>query len=108
MNRIKKGDKVRVICGKNATKEGIVLKVLPKQNKAIVEGLNIVKKHTKPSANAEKGGIISKEAAIDMSKLALIAPKSPRGVSKISYQKDKNGKKVRIAKKTNQEIVQGK
>ncbi len=108
MNRIKKGDKVRIISGKNTTKEGVVLAVYPKKNKAIVEGLNIVKRHTKPSANAEKGGIIDKEAAIDLSKLALIAPKSPRGVSKISYQKNKNGVKVRIAKKTNQEISQGK
>ncbi|MDE7433832.1 MAG: 50S ribosomal protein L24, partial [Mycoplasmoidaceae bacterium] len=108
MNRIKKGDKVRVISGKYSTKEGIVLQVFPKKNCAIVEGLNLVKRHTKPSANNEKGGIIEKEAPINLSKLALIAPKAPQGISKISYQKDKNGKKVRIAKKTNQEITQGK
>ncbi|MDE6476875.1 MAG: 50S ribosomal protein L24 [Mycoplasmoidaceae bacterium] len=105
MNRIKKGDKVRVISGKLSTKEGVVLKVFPKNNTAIVEGLNMVKKHTKPSANAEKGGIIEKEAPINLSKLALVAPKAPRGVSKISYQINKSGKKVRIAKKTNTEIA---
>ncbi len=107
MNRIKKGDKVRVISGKNSTKEGIVLQVFPKKNLAIVEGINVAKRHTKPSANQDKGGILDKELPIHLSKLALVAPKSPRGVSKISYSKDKEGKKVRIAKKTNS-VIGGK
>jgi len=107
MNRIKKGDKVRIISGKLLGKEGTVLQVCPKTNKAIVEGLNKVKVHKKPSNN-EKGGIKEKEQWIDMSKLALVVAKAARGVSKIKYGVDKNGKKIRIAKKTGAEIGAGK
>jgi large subunit ribosomal protein L24 len=105
MQRIKKGDKVRVISGKYATKEGNVLLVDTKHGRAIVEGLNKVKRHKKPSANQEKGGITEKENFLPLCKLALIAPKSPQGISKIKYVINKDGKKVRIAKKTSQEIA---
>jgi large subunit ribosomal protein L24 len=105
MKRIKKGDNVRIIAGKLSTKEGIVLVVNNKKGMAIVEGLNKVKKHKKASANQEKGGIFEKENWIKLSKLALIAPKSPIGISKIRYEVNKEGKKVRIAKKTQQPIV---
>ena len=109
MQIIKKGDLVRVIRGDETTKEGIVLKVLPKQNAAIVEGLNIVKVHQKADQkNKNKGGIISKEAPIQLSKLAIVSAKAPQGISKVAYKMDKNNKKVRIAKKTNTEIVVGK
>ncbi len=109
MQRIKKGDLVRVISGEETSKEGIVLSVIPKKQSAIVEGLNIVKIHQKPDQkNKNKGGIISKEAPIKLSKLAIVAAKAPQGISKIAYRIDKNNKKVRIAKKTNTEIVVGK
>ena len=109
MRRIKKGDSVRIISGKNATKEGIVLSVNWKNNTAIVEGLNIVKKHAKPSQkNQNKGGIKTFEAPIHVSKLALVVAKAPQGISKISYRFDKSNKKVRISKKTNTEIEKGK
>lgn len=104
MQRIKTGDKVRVISGKLLGKEGTVLKVCPTCQKAIVEGLNKVKKHIKPGANQEKGGIKEKENWIPLSKLALVVPKAARGVSKITYKVNKEGTKVRIAKKTGAEI----
>lgn len=109
MQRIKKGDTVRLISGDEATKEGIVLSVNVKHQTAIVEGLNIVKRHKKPSQESQdKGGIISKEAPIKWCKLALVVPKTPQGISKVGYKLDKNHKKIRYAKKTNAEIVQGK
>ena len=109
MQRIRKGDLVRIISGDEATKEGIVLKVFPKKQSAIVEGLNIVKMHQKPDQkNKNKGGIISKEAPIKLSKLAIVSVKAHQGISKIAYRMDKNNKKIRIAKKTNTEVVVGK
>lgn len=109
MQRIKKGDLVRIISGEETSKEGIVLSVIPKKQSAIVEGLNIVKIHQKPDQkNKNKGGIISKEAPIKLSKLAIVSAKAPQGISKIAYRIDKNNKKVRIAKKTNTEVVAGK
>lgn len=108
MKRIRTGDKVRVISGKLLGKEGTVLKVCPKCNRAIVDGLNKVKVHVKPGANQEKGGIKEKEAWIPLSKLALVVAKSARGVSKVSYKTTKDGKKVRIAKKTGAEIGSNK
>lgn len=104
MQRIKTGDKVRVVSGKLLGKEGTVLKVCPTCNKAIVEGLNKVKMHKKAGANQEKGGIIEQEAWIPLCKLALVVPKAARGVSKIGYKLNKEGKKVRVAKVTGAEI----
>ncbi|MDR2369731.1 MAG: 50S ribosomal protein L24 [Mycoplasmataceae bacterium] len=104
MQRIKKGDKVRVIAGKYATKEGTVLLVNNKKGVAVIEGLNKVKMHRKPNAKQEKGGIQEKEAGIPLCKLALLAPKAPQGISKIKYTINKEGKKVRIAKKTNHPV----
>ncbi len=104
MQRIKKGDKVRIISGKLMGKEGIVLRVCPKCNKAIVEGLNKVKIHKKAGAKQEKGGIKEQEAWINLSKIALVVPKAARGVSKIKYVVNKSGQKVRVAKKTGAEI----
>lgn len=109
MQRIKKGDNVRVISGNNSQKEGVILSINTKDQTAIVEGVNIVKKAQKPSQqNQSKGGIISKEAPIRLCKLALVVAKAPQGISKISYKKNKENKKIRMAKKTNSEIVIGK
>ena len=105
MQRIKTGDKVRIISGKLMGKEGTVKAVCPKCHKAIVDGLNKVKVHTKPNGNGQdKGGIKEKEAWIPLSKLALTVAKSKRGVSKVSYKKNKDGIKVRVAKATGADI----
>jgi large subunit ribosomal protein L24 len=102
MNRIKKGDTVYVNAGNDKGKTGKVLSVDPAANRAIVEGVNMVSKHTKPNAKQPQGGIIKKEASIHMSNLNLIDPKSGKP-TRVGF-KVEDGKKVRIAKKSGEEI----
>src|SRR5690554_376138 len=99
--KIKKGDKV--VCLSRASKgtKGTVLKVFPAERKAIVEGVNMIKKHTKPNAENPQGGIVETEAPIYISKLAIVDHDG--NPSRIGYE-FKDGKKVRIAKKTGKEI----
>lgn len=94
--KIKKGDTVKVIAGKNKDKEGKVVSVDAKSNRIIVEGVNMVKKHTKPSAANQNGGIIEKEAPIDISNVMYVHKGKP---TRIGFQ-FKDGKKVRVAKST--------
>ena len=99
---IKKDDKVIVLAGDDKGKTGKVLKVLVAKNRAIVEGVNIVSKHAKPSAKHPQGGIIKQEAPIHISNLSLIDPKSGKP-TRISVKHE--GKNVvRIAKKSGEEI----
>lgn len=100
---IKKGDKVQVLAGENKGKTGAVVKMLPDTNKAIVEGVNIVKKHQKPSATNPQGGIVEQEAPIHLSNLMLIDP-STNEPTRVGRKLDDNGKLVRYSKKT-QEII---
>ncbi|MBT2649905.1 MULTISPECIES: 50S ribosomal protein L24 [Bacillaceae] len=93
---VKKGDKVVVISGKDKGKQGTILSAFPKQNRVLVEGINIVKKHSKPSQLNPQGGIISKEAAIHVSNVMPLDPKSGKP-TRVGY-KIENGKKVRVAK----------
>ena len=94
--KIKKGDTVKVIAGKDNGKEGKVLSVDPKNNKVVVEGVNVIKKHTKPSAANQNGGIISKEAAIDASNVMYVHKGK---VTRIGFTTN-GDKKVRVAKST--------
>ncbi|MGM5631375.1 50S ribosomal protein L24 [Apibacter raozihei] len=100
--KIKKGDKVQVLAGAYKGKQGQVLVVYPEKNKAIVEGVNIVKKHKKPSAENPQGSIVEKEAAIHISNLALLDPKTGKP-TRVSY-KVEGDKKVRVAVKSGQTI----
>lgn len=100
MNRIIKGDKVRVISGKHKGSEGTVLSVNIKMDTAIIEGVNIVKKHIKPSQENEKGGIVEAPAAIRLCKLSLMDAKSKNANTKVNYVIDKDGKKSRVTKKS--------
>ena len=100
--RIKKGDNVIVIACNDKGKTGKVLSVAPAENRAIVEGVNLVSKHTKPNSKAPQGGIIKKEAPINVSNLSLIDPKS-NTATRVGY-KVVDGKKVRYAKKSGEEI----
>src|SRR6476620_2397602 len=93
---VKKGDKVVVISGKDKGKQGTILEAYPKQNRVLVEGINIVKKHSKPSQINPQGGIISREAAILVSNVMPLDPKSGE-LTLFGYQSE-NGKKVRVAK----------
>ncbi|RHW36260.1 50S ribosomal protein L24 [Lysinibacillus yapensis] len=95
---VKKGDKVKVITGKDKGKEGVVLAAFPKQDRVLVEGVNIVKKHVKPNQLNPQGGIVSQEAAIHVSNVMLIDPKSGEP-TRVGY-KIEDGKKVRVAKKS--------
>ena len=108
MNRIIKGDRVRVISGKLKGSEGVVLQVFPKNQTAIVEGVNKIKKHVKPDQNNEKGGIVEIDGPIKLCKLALIDPKGKGAKTKVKYELDKNKKKVRITKLTGTNLSEKK
>ena len=98
--KIKSGDTVKVIAGDHKGSEGKVLKVDPEKNKAIIEGVNMVSKHTKPSAKNPQGGIVKKEAPVHISNIALIDPKSKKA-TRVGI-KVEGDKKVRFSKKSNQ------
>ena len=98
--KIKSGDIVRVIAGDHKGAEGKVLRVYREKNKAIVEGVNMVSKHTKPSAKNPQGGIVKKEAPIHISNLSLIDPKSKEATK--TGVRVEGDKKVRFSKKSNQ------
>ena len=100
---IKKGDTVYVNSGEDKGKTGKVLKVLVEKNRAIVEGVNLVSKSTKPSAKNPHGGIVKQEASIHISNLNLIDPKSGKP-TRIGRKVNENGVKVRYAKKSGEEI----
>ena len=100
---IKKNDTVIVLSGNDKGKTGKVLKVLVEENRAIVEGVNVVSKSTKPSAKNPQGGIVKQEAPIQISNLSLIDPKSGKA-TRITIKKNEDGTKVRIDKKSGEEI----
>ena len=98
--KIKKGDTVKVIAGKDNGKEGKVLSVDAKNNKVVVEGVNVIKKHTKPSVANQNGGIVTREAAIDASNVMYVH----KGKATRVGFKIENDKKVRFAKTTGEVI----
>jgi large subunit ribosomal protein L24 len=100
--KIKSGDVVKVIAGDHKGAQGIVLRVDREKNKAVVEGVNMVSKHTKPSAKNPQGGIVKKEAPMHISNLSLIDPKS-KEATKVGI-KVEGDKKVRFSKKSNQVV----
>ena len=101
--KIKKGDNVIILAGKDKGKTGKVLKALPSVNKVIVENVAVVKKHTKNKYSGDKKGeVINRAMPINVSNVSLIDPKDKKA-TRISY-KEVNGKKVRVAKKSGQEI----
>ena len=99
--KIKKDDKVRIIAGENKGSEGKILKILKNKRKVLVEGVNIVKKHTKPNSKNPQGGIIEKESPVDISNLSLI---NSDGLNTRLGYRFEDGKKVRYAKKNNEII----
>ena len=98
--KIKTGDIVRVIAGDHKGEEGKVLRVYREKNKAVVEGVNMVSKHTKPSAKSPQGGIVKKEASIQISNISLIDPKT-KETTRVGIRVE-GDKKVRFSKKSNQ------
>jgi len=101
--KIKKGDRVVVLAGKDKGRQGNILKVLPKENRVIVEGLNMVQRHTKPSQGDPQGGIKNKEAALHVSNVAIVDSKGKP--TRVGFRVE-GDKKVRVAKTTG-EVING-
>ena len=102
--KIKKGDKVVVLAGRDKGRSGEVLQVIPAEGRALVRGVNLVKRHTRQTAQTE-GGIISKEATIDLSNLAIADPKDGKA-SRVGFKVLDDGRKVRVAKRSG-ELIDG-
>jgi len=101
--KIRKGDLVKVMAGDSKGSQGKIVEVILAKNRAIVEGANMVSKHTKPNAANPNGGIVKQEAAIHISNLALIDPKTG-ATTRVGRKKNADGKLVRVAKKSGEEI----
>jgi len=99
--KIKKGDTVKVISGNYRGKTGKVLKVFPQRNRAIVEGINFIKRHSRPTQQNPKGGIIEREATIHISNLMLVVNNTP---TRVGYTRLEDGRKVRLAKKIGETV----
>ncbi|WP_274427166.1 50S ribosomal protein L24 [Chelativorans sp. YIM 93263] len=104
MQKIKKGDSVVVLAGRDKGRTGEVIKMMPKEDRALVRGVNLVRRHQKQSAQSE-GGIITKEAAIHVSNLALADPKDGKP-TRVGIQIKDDGRKVRVAKRSG-ELIDG-
>lgn len=100
---VKKGDKVMVNAGNDAGKTGEVLKALPKENKVVVKGVNVRKKHMKPRKQGEAGGIVETEIAINASNVNVYCDKCKKGV-RVKYTTKKDGTKVRVCAKCGAEL----
>lgn len=98
MNKIRKGDKVVILSGKDKGRNGEVIKVNPEEDTAIVRGINMVKRHQRQTQTQE-AGIVSKEAPIHISKLAIADPKDGKA-TRVGFRIEKDGKKVRVAKRS--------
>lgn len=101
--KIRKGDLVKVIAGDSKGQQGKIQEVLVEKNRVIVEGVNLVSKHTKPSAATPNGGIIKKEAALHISNVQLVDPKSGK-TTRVGRKLNADGKLVRVAKISGEEI----
>jgi large subunit ribosomal protein L24 len=99
--KFKKGDTVQIIAGKEAGSQGEIIEVLPKSNKVIIDGRNIAKRHTKATQQNQKADIIEKPMPIDASNVMLVVKGKP---SRVGYKIKADGTKVRVAKKTGEEV----
>ncbi|MEV6106282.1 50S ribosomal protein L24 [Streptomyces sp. NPDC051940] len=106
--KIKKGDLVQVITGKDKGKQGKVIQAFPAEDRVLVEGVNRVKKHTKvgqSSRGSKTGGIITTEAPVHISNVQLVVEKDGnKVVTRVGYRFDDNGNKIRVAKRTGEDI----
>ncbi len=102
--KIRKGDKVIVVTGRDKGKKGEVLRVIPDENRAVVQGVNVVRRHQKQTARQE-GGILAKEAPIHISNIAIIDPSEDRA-TRVGFKTLADGRKVRVAKRSG-EVIDG-
>ncbi len=100
--KVKKGDQVIVIAGKDKGKKGEVIAVRPEESRVVVQGINLVTRHTRPSVTSQ-GGLIKKEAALHVSNVALIDPKSDKP-TRVGFKTLEDGTKVRIARRSGEQI----
>lgn len=98
MKKIKKGDKVKIICGRDRGREGKIIRVFKKEGKVLVEGVNKVKKHVKSQGKSQPGGIIELEKPIWVARVMLVCPRCKRP-TRIGFQIDETGEKIRICRK---------
>ena len=101
--KIKKGDRVVVLSGKDRGKEGVVSRAMPAEGKVIVDGVNVAKKHQKPTRATMQGGIIDKDMPIPVSRVAVVSPKDGKA-TRVGYRIEPDGTKVRICKRTGVEL----
>ena len=101
--KIKKGDRVVVLSGKDRGKEGVVMRALPEVGKVIVEGVNTARKHQRPTRVTQSGGIIDKDMPIDVSNVAMISPRDGKA-TRVGYRIKDDGTKVRVCKRTGAEL----
>jgi large subunit ribosomal protein L24 len=101
--KVRKGDQVIVTVGKDSGRKGEVIKVMPKDARLLVRGINLMKRHTKPSAENPDGGIVQKEASIHVSNVQLVDPESGLA-TRVGYKILEDGKKVRFSKRSGQVI----
>jgi large subunit ribosomal protein L24 len=101
--KVRKGDRVVVLSGKDRGKEGVVMFAYPSKGRVIVDGVNIAKKHQKPTRATMQGGIIDKEMSIDASNVAVISPQDGKP-TRVGYRFDSDGTKVRICKRTGADL----
>jgi large subunit ribosomal protein L24 len=100
--KLKKGDEVEVLSGKDRTKRGVIMRVLAKDNRVIVEGVNVAKKHQRQTKARVRGGIIDKDMPIHVSSVALVCPRD--GAVRVGYQIKDDGTKVRVCKRCGREL----
>ncbi|ABB14726.1 50S ribosomal protein L24 [Carboxydothermus hydrogenoformans] len=101
--KVKKGDMVLVIAGKDKDKKGKIVQVLPKENRVVVEGVNIVKRHTRPNPKLPQGGIVEKEAPIHVSNVMVICPSCGKP-TRVGKKFLADGKKIRVCKKCGESL----
>ena len=101
--KIKKGDRVRVLSGKDRGKEGVVMRAIPTEQKVIVDGVNVAKRHQKPTRVTMQGGIIDKDMPLHVSNVAIICPTD--GPTRIGYRLEADGSKTRICRKCGGELA---
>ena len=101
--KIKKGDRVVVLSGKDRGKEGVVMRAIPTAGKVIVEGVNTARKHQRPTRMTQSGGIVDKDMPIDVINVAVISPKDGKA-TRVGYRIKDDGTKVRVCKRTGAEL----
>ena len=102
--RIKKGDRVKVLTGKDRGKEGTVMRAIPQARKVIVDGVNVAKKHQGPTRTTQQGGIIDKDMPLPVANVALVCPSCGKA-TRVGYKIDNSGQKVRVCRKCGGEIA---